>query len=218
MTYSTKGLMQLALSKGSIVLGNPSLNRTFTIRYSSVDTVIAILPGGGTPTMLGYTGDRTPSKLPNSMLKNGKINNVLLSQTIALAFNIRINSELDSFKVRSNKFLMTQDKVTCEGKDLKECAYQSYRFSSKVVSALTGNKTISDLLQLANNALAGSLPAGLSYSDITGAVDLVNNAFDGCKVGWYSDTVVSCPFLSVASSASNMSARAVCADERRSSI
>lgn len=206
MTYTTKSLMQKALSKGSIVLGVPALNRTFTINYNSVDTLIAILPGGGTPTMLGYTGDRTPSKLPSSMLKNGKINNVLLSQTITLALNIRINSELDSFKVRADKFLMTQDKVSCESKDLKECSYHSYKFSSKVVTALAGNKTISDLLKLANNALAGSLPAGLSYSDIVGAVDLVNNAFDGCKVGWYSDTVVYCPSVSVSSSASNMSA------------
>jgi hypothetical protein len=206
LKYSTKGLMQLALSKGSIVLGNASLNRTFTIAYNSVDTVIAILPGGGPAGMLAYTGNRTPSKLPPAMLKNGRINNVLLSQTIALAFNLRINSELDSFKVRSDKFLMTQDKVSCESKDLKDCAYHSYKFNSKVVNALSGNKTIADLLKLANNALAGSLPAGLSYSDVAGAVDLVNNAFDGCKVGWYSDTVVYCPTVDVSSSASNISA------------
>ncbi len=206
LKYSTKGLMQLALSKGSIVLGNASLNRTFTIAYNSVDTVIAILPGGGPAGMLAYTGNRTPSKLPPAMLKNGKINNVLLSQTIALSFNLRVNSELDSFKVRSDKFLMTQDKVSCESKDVKDCAYHSYKFSSKVVNALNGNKTIADLLKLANNALAGSLPAGLSYSDVAGAVDLVNNAFDGCKVGWYSDTVVYCPIVDVSSSASNISA------------
>ncbi|MFN5440007.1 MAG: SprB repeat-containing protein, partial [Bacteroidota bacterium] len=206
LTYSTKGLMQLALSKGSIVLGNPSLNKTFTINYNAVDTVIAMLPGGGTPTALAYTGNRTPSKLPPAMLKNGRINNVLLSQTIALAFNIRINSELDSFKVRADKFLMTQDKVSCASKDLKECSYHSYKFSSKVVNALAGNKTIADLLKLANSALAGSLPAGLSYSDVAGAVDLVNNAFDGCRVGWYADTVVYCSVASVSSSSSNMQA------------
>ncbi|NBO58453.1 MAG: hypothetical protein EBU73_05875, partial [Chitinophagia bacterium] len=97
LSYSTKGLMQKALSKGSIVLGSIALNKTFTINYNAVDTLIAILPGGGTPTSLAYTGDRTPSKLPPAMLKNGKINNVLLSQTITLALNIRINSELDSF-------------------------------------------------------------------------------------------------------------------------
>ncbi|NBO50112.1 MAG: hypothetical protein EBU80_10400 [Chitinophagia bacterium] len=125
VTYTTKGLMQLALSKGSIVLGNAGLNRTFTIAYNSVDTVISILPGGGSAGMLAYTGNRTPSKLPPAMLKNGKINNVLLSQTITLAFNIRINSELDSFKVRADKYLMTQEKVSCAGTALKECAYRS---------------------------------------------------------------------------------------------
>jgi hypothetical protein len=101
---------------------------------------------------------------------------------------------------------MTQDKVSCAGTAVKDCAYHSYKFSSKIVAALTGNKTIADLLKLANNALAGSLPAGLSYSDVSGAVDLVNNAFDGCRVGWYSDTVVYCSSVSVTSSASNMSA------------
>jgi hypothetical protein len=200
VTYTTKGLMQLALSKGSIVLGNAGLNRTFTIAYNSVDTVISILPGGGPAGMLAYTGNRTPSKLPPAMLKNGRINNVLLSQTITLAFNVRINSELDSFKVRADKYLMTQDKVSCAGTELKECAYHSYKFSSKVVNALGENNTIASLLKLANNALAGSLPAGLSYSDVAGAVDLVNNAFDGCRVGWYSDTVVYCSSVSTTSS------------------
>jgi hypothetical protein len=65
-------------------------------------------------------------------------------------------------------------------------------FNSKVVTALGVNNNVSGLLSMANNALAGVLPAGISYSDVSGAVDIINNAFDACRVGWYSDTVVYC--------------------------
>jgi hypothetical protein len=204
--YSTLQLIQKALGKGTIVLGNPTFNKTFTIAYGDAATLISILPGGGSPTALSYTGNRTPSTLPSSMLKNGKINNVLLSQTITLALNVRINQGMDSFQLRSDKYLMTQDVVSCGSNDLKECSYHSYRLSEMVVNALNGNRTVSDLLKLANNALAGSLPMGVSYGDVAKAVDLLNNAYDGCRYGWYSDTVVYCADQNLYSSASNLTA------------
>jgi hypothetical protein len=190
---TTKGLIQQALLSGPIVLGKTGLNKTFTVAYSAADSVIMILPGGGPSAALSYTGNRTPSTLPGSMLKNGRINNGLLAQTLTLALNLRVNVGLSDFELLSGKYLMTQDKVACGLDSLKECSYHSYAFSSKIVKALGMQNNVAGLFDMANNALAGVLPTGITYSDINGAVDLINNAFDGCRVGWYSDTVIYCP-------------------------
>ena len=200
---TTKGLIQKALLSGPIVLGKASLNKTFTVSYSAADSVIMILPGGGPSNALAYTGNRTPSTLPSSMLKNGRIYNGLLAQTLTLALNMRVNEGLGDFELLSEKYLMTQDKAGCGSDSVKKCAYHSYRLNNRVVQALGAENTVSGLMDIANKALAGVLPNGLSYSDITSAVDLINNAFDGCRVGWYSDTIVYCPDLTLNSSSLN---------------
>ena len=189
---TTKGLIQKALLVGPIILGKASLNKTFTVSYNAADTVIMILPGGGPSAALTYSGNRTPSTLPANMLKNGRIHNGLLAQTLTLALNMRVNEGLGDFELLSGKYLMTQDKTKCGSDSVKNCAYHSYRLNNKIVQALGIENTVSGLLEIANKALAGVLPTGISYSDINGAVDLINNAFDGCRVGWYSDTIVYC--------------------------
>ena len=200
---TTKGLIQQALLSGPIVLGKVSANKTFTVAYSAADTVINILPGSGPSAALNYSGNRTPSTLPSSMLKNGKIFNGLLAQTLTLALNMRINEGLADFELLGGKFLITQDKLSCGTDSLKDCAYHSYKFSQKIITSLGTQNTVNDILAMANNALAGILPSGIGYSDVSGAVDLINNAFDGCRVGWYSDTVVYCAPISVLTSTIN---------------
>jgi hypothetical protein len=55
------------------------------------------------------------------------------------------------------------------------------RISQAIYNAISP-KTVAGLYALANSALCGNaLPAGISYSDITDAVDCINNAFDGCR-------------------------------------
>jgi hypothetical protein len=200
---TTKGLVQKALLSGPIVLGKASHNKTFTVSYAAADSVIMILPGGGPSAALAYTGNRTPSTLPSSMLKNGRIYNGLLAQTLTLALNMRVNEGLGDFELLSEKYLMTQDKAGCGSDSVKKCAYHSYQLNKKVVQALGAENTVSGLMDMANKALAGVLPTGLSFSDINSAVDLINNAFDGCRVGWYADTIVYCPDLTLISSALN---------------
>ncbi len=43
---------------------------------------------------------------------------------------------------------------------------------------LLRNNTVSYLLNLASSALGGTLPANVSYADISNAVDIINNSFD----------------------------------------
>ena len=61
-------------------------------------------------------------------------------------------------------------------------------------SALYSNNTVADLYQLANRALAGTYvqtPGHPSLTAIATAVDVINNAFDGCRMlGGFSNVAI----------------------------
>jgi hypothetical protein len=155
--------------------------------------------------------------LPSSYLKNGTINNTLLAQTITLGLNLRIGSDLAALPLQSGMFA-TQTKLDCpKGSGLVEpvCVdgvmtvnpYKYYTLNAGVLCYMSLNgydMTVQGLYNLANDALGkvklfpASVVCGSSYnvtlSDIAGAVDMINNAFDGCRafVG-YVQAPFSCP-------------------------
>ncbi|MBA0885434.1 T9SS type A sorting domain-containing protein, partial [Flavobacterium undicola] len=173
------------------------------------DCIIAQMPGGGKATEIFPAGnyDICPS-LPNSFLKNGRINNVLLSQTIALSLNVNITnpSQLGSFILQAGTLATAKPEGGCGSSVAKprvcghfednvwvgtENEYTYRTFSAAVINAINGDKTIAGLLDLANRALANSdnvknSEDGVSLSEIAGAVAAVNEVFDECAiaVGW----------------------------------
>jgi hypothetical protein len=187
--------------------------RSVTISTGDALCVLAKLPGGGPSGPLTVADDISICNLPNSYLKGGRINNNLLSQTITLGLNLGINpsANLGNFALQANKWLVTADLVECGSTTVKPCefsctpnlaipgqyiwsvSYTPYRvsdckFSQALYDALT-TKNVAGLYALANSALCGNaLPAGVSYSDITNAVDCINKAFDECAafVEWRS--------------------------------
>ncbi|MFM7726209.1 MAG: T9SS type A sorting domain-containing protein, partial [Flavobacteriales bacterium] len=61
---------------------------------------------------------------------------------------------------------------------------QYFAIPQRIVNYLGANNTIGDLLQLANQALAGNYVATTgnpTLSDITSALDAINRGFDGCR-------------------------------------
>ncbi|MFZ9718131.1 MAG: T9SS type A sorting domain-containing protein, partial [Chitinophagaceae bacterium] len=208
---TTTALINSALASmpgNKLYLGKPG--RSFTATTASY--IIGILPGGGPSTMLP-AGDYV-NATSASFLRKGRVNNVLLSQTITLALNIYMpGSNLGALSLAGgagmgDKWLVTVDKqgkcdlqnavaASCKFSPIySPCGdgqyisgytttynpYRAMKLSSKVINALPGDKTIMDLLNLASAALGGTLPAGLSYSDIAGAVGLINEAFDECRI------------------------------------
>jgi hypothetical protein len=207
-----------AMPNGILYLG--VAGRSFTARNAA--ELIRILPGGG-PASLLPGGNHTASS--SAILKGGRINNVLLAQTITLGLNVYMpGSSLGSLSLAggvggADKYLVTVEKqsgdcatlstaipkactfvptycldgVTIRSYTLVSNPYKSWRISAKVLQALPGNKTVMDLWQLASQALGGTLPAGLSYSEIANAVAVINEAFDGCRiwVGFSSSSSVS---------------------------
>ncbi len=218
-SFTTAGLIAHSLANlgGTLTVGCTGINgHSVTINNNATDIacVIEVLPGGGASGALPL-GNNSICNLPASLLKNDRINNALLAQTITLALNMGINPpSLGSFALQANKWLVTADVVACGSTTIKSCTFNcipdpvnigqfiwtvntspyhvsSCRISQAVYDALT-TKNVAGLLALANSALCGNaLPAGVSYSDITAAVDCINETFDGCKsfVTWVSGDV-----------------------------
>jgi hypothetical protein len=183
-----------------IVLGKPGAS--FTLNYADASKLVSIMPGGGTAGKL--TGDLTVNNVP---LKSGKINNVLLSQTLTLALNTYIQGDgLKDFILRPG-YLTTQkgDLSKCPTVALVLCSKDKNAISSLKITtnttlmSLLNGKPVSYLLATASAALGGTLPAGVTYADINNAVDVINKSFDGGRflLGYYA-TAQSCSTIPAA--------------------
>ena len=188
-SYTTTALITKALGYygGTMVVGY-GLN---TVSISSPSCVIAALPGGGGSYKL--SGAKNICSLPSSYLKNGRINNTLLAQTITLGLNIGINSALGELVLKAGVLATAAPNGGCGSQTpkLRSCSAEGYMpvineykyYTIPAVVDLLPNKTVQGLYDMANKALGGEiLPAGISLSNLASAVDLINNAFDGCRI------------------------------------
>jgi hypothetical protein len=193
ISYTTKVLIAKALTSygGTMTIGLPGHSVYIGNNTTDINALIAVMPGGGGSYVLS-AADYEINNLPSSYLKNGRINNTLLAQTIALGLNIGINSALGNLVLQAGKIATAAPQGGC-GSDIAKARscnpdgtvnneYLRYTIPANVVNALT-DKTVQGLFNLANTALGnGTIPAGISLSDIAGAVDAINNAFDGCRI------------------------------------
>ncbi|KAF2081456.1 T9SS type A sorting domain-containing protein, partial [Flavobacterium sharifuzzamanii] len=193
-SYTTKALIAKALSAypgGTMTIGLVGKSVLVSNNATDINGVISVLPGGGGSKVLA-NGNPHISALPSSYLKNGRINNTLLAQTITLGLNLGIDSELSKFKLQAGTLAVAQPDGGCGSKTpkIRSCnpdgtvsnEYKYYTIPNNVVSKLGGDKTVGDLFNLANQALGGGNTYGLSLSDIASLVDLINNAFDECRI------------------------------------
>lgn len=148
------------------------------------------MPGGNTPGALpaGNCIITTGCFIsPTYLTQQGRINNILLSQTITLGLNVRWNNgELLLFPIKSG-YLTTQKMKGCFPNAVLVETCESGTISSilmnqNVVTYLGVNGTVADLLQLANDVLGGTKTPGIngvpSYADVNEAVDCINKSFD----------------------------------------
>ena len=207
----------LSNAGGTITLGMPGRSIVMTAP-AAVDCIIDRLPGGGGAKELP-AGNANVCALPNSMLKNGRLNNSLLAQTMTLALNANIDltANLSGFPLQAGTIAAADPLGGC-GSEVPEeriCGHYdefgvwvntvneyTYRtISAAVVNAITpngnGDRTVGGLIDLANRALGNAdginyTEGGVSLSAISAAADAINNVFDECKifVGW---DVAPCP-------------------------
>ena len=142
--------------------------RSVTFGEGSEECIIELLPGGGSPTTLpSNLGNATVNSgscqtSPELPLKDGRINNVLLSQTITLALNVRFSSDLADFDLMSSGSPVSLSLA-----------------AQNALDDLGLGTTVGDILELANRALAGQDTGGLSLSAVNGLVDSINEGFEG---------------------------------------
>lgn len=164
---------------------------SLTITSDQATIVNSILPGGGPSSVL--SGDYNFKSIANyPPLKNKRLKNALLAQTITLALNVYLVTDKDNFAgniALNNEWLVTREKSslsTCSHPLPASCtenpeAIKSWHLPPSVINELGANNSVQDLLKLAGQALAGNLPKGVTLQEIASAEETLNSAFEECR-------------------------------------
>ena len=182
----------------SKVFGNVANKRFFTIYRTDITNgnIFKMFPGGSNPKAIDidnkppfdgayYDDQSTWSLVPIQATgpQKGKIRNILLSQTITLWFNIQNSSSLGSISL-VNDTLVTRETANC-GSNTPVGAATKFGLPHNVIVYLNGGNgyspTVDGLFQLSNDVLGGVITS-ISTSSVNDAVDVINNAFDECRV------------------------------------
>ncbi|MFM7078268.1 MAG: T9SS type A sorting domain-containing protein, partial [Bacteroidota bacterium] len=184
--FTTRPLLLGMLNGNPLVVGGGSNTLTLTAADATSNCIFLRLPAGGTSVPLN--GAATCSSPTGILIKSsGEFGNTLLGQTITLGFNLRVpGTALGSLQI-TGKYLTTaqssgsgcvnQTAVAVPGTN------KTFLIPAAVITYLGSNNTVAGLYALANQALAGTLPAGApSLGIINSAVDAINRGFDKCRV------------------------------------
>ena len=182
----------------SKVFGSVANRRYFTLYRTDITmgNIFKMLPGGDKPKPIDidnqlpfngayYDDQSTWSLVPlqNNGPQKGKIRNILLAQTITLWFNIQNSSTLGSISLVDDT-LVTRKTASC-GSNAPVGEATRFGLPHSVIVYLNGGNgydpTVEGLFQLANDVLGG-VETSISPSAVNQAVNIINNAFDECRV------------------------------------
>ena len=122
--------------------------------------------------------------------KQGRFNNTLLGQTIALGLNLRLDAELGALVIPGGTFTTagaspgtdglcgTEDDVPVLSSTITKSIPASV---ITALNSLYSSPTVANLFDLANRALGGQSTGGASLNDINAAVSAINEGFDHCQ-------------------------------------
>ncbi len=170
-------LVSNLISQGPIVIG--AAGNTFTINQGDAACIVAKLPGGGTPAVLSgaVNCDNTPSGMVNGQ---GRLNNILLAQTITLRLNMRLTPSLPGFQFPNGVFY-TWESTGCDpNTSTPSGSAQQHTIPASVLALLPANPTVQDISNLADKALGNQLN-NVNLGDINTVVSMINEVFDECK-------------------------------------
>ncbi len=188
----------LTNNAGVVNFGSVSNNNYFELLLSDINghpvvgknNIYKMLPGGGTPrALIGYNTYSTASTwsdndpLNATGTQKGRINNVLLAQTMALFFNIENDPSLSSIELQET--FATGDVTYCGSNTIIPETISVFNIDSSLISYLTtqnGVANVAGLYALANKALGGEDISPLNHSKINSAVDVINRGFDECRI------------------------------------
>jgi hypothetical protein len=184
-------LVGTLLAGGPMVLGIAG-SKSVLISSSDAAALEALLPAGGPPAPLSFSGDKTLATASLPLNKKGRISNILIGQTITLALNARLSPALLAFGLTSpfctEAVLPGPDGLIGTAHDIPVTTdVQSFTVPASVLAALADpafgilDSTVKGVLALGNRALAGLPTSAASLGDITAAEDAINRGFDECR-------------------------------------
>ena len=215
VSYTTYNLINKALMSypvGTVpetykmTIGLPGHSVWMTNSAADINAIINVLPGGGSSYVLP-AADKKISDITGASpyLKKGNINNTLLAQNITLGLNLGINTELGTFALKAGTLATAAPNGGCGSKTpmTRSCSFDVYTptineykyFNIPAVVDALPVKTVQGLFDMANFALGGGtpLPSGVTLTNLANAVDVINNAFDGCRISMgYDQTPLTC--------------------------
>ena len=175
---------------GNLVIGKTG--HSLVITQARANCVIKRMPGGG-PSAVLPAGDQVFDINCNTTIplnSEGRFNNTLLGQAIALGFNLRLDAHLGALIIPGTTFTTMGGTPGVDGKcgttddvpvftDLITKSIPQSVLTA--LNTLYGSQTVANLFDLANRALGGQLTAGASLTDINAAVSAINEGFDHCR-------------------------------------
>ena len=206
----TTRILALILKDTTVVIGDTATScsdkwRSFSIFEKDTLNILAVLPAGGPSKKLDvvkgkcngsdwetkydtrFTSASGGSMSPTIRTKKSgsTIANTLVGQTMALSFNVLFDKGLSSLILEGDT-IHTAKSLNCDsGKYTPAGSPQKHALPATFRAYFSGNYSVGDLLELANNALSGKyVPSGSepSLSDLTSALATINEAFDECRL------------------------------------
>ena len=227
ITYPTvvdmiRAMLGVGGTPNPLVIGSGSNRVTIPATATAATLLNRSMPGGGTARELNAgnciivndvnvvsscwaPGTNTAQTY---ITRQGKINNVFLSQTITLGLNLRVSAGLSNFVLQAGTFATATPEGGCgsnrprkrscyyaaDGRLVVVNEYMYRTISQTVISALGRGGyalNVGGLYQLANDALGNKdgvrgTESGASLSNINDAVAAINEGFDECRIfiGW----------------------------------
>ncbi|MBK5286206.1 MAG: T9SS type A sorting domain-containing protein, partial [Bacteroidia bacterium] len=198
----------LSAPYGDMIIGCGGNKLTLTAADASC--LNSRLPSNGSDAVI--SGNNTCNSIVGiPLLSNGRFRDNLLSQTIALMLNTRMDVSLGDVRM-AGQYLTIQDASGCDVTAVPSGSQRVYNLPQIVLTYLGANNKISDLIDLGNAALCGSFvpgPGTPSLGDIRKTIEILNKAFEGCKylIG-FSNTLRSGDYSGVSTGSSSLSVNA----------
>ncbi|MEP7168893.1 MAG: T9SS type A sorting domain-containing protein, partial [Bacteroidota bacterium] len=170
------------LLPNALVTGDAA--RTVSILPSEVSCVIDKLPSKTNPSALPVGNVTCATATGAAYLQSGQFTHALLGEAIALGLNLRLDPTLGSM-VMSGPYMTTYKASDCTGGKAVAGTKLVFAIPQSVLNYLGSNKTVGNLLLLANHALgatyiqSGSNP---TIAEIDSAVKSINSGFDKCRI------------------------------------
>lgn len=196
----SQAIMKNAITNhgGEFNFGSTATGNYFKLKATDIfgnsnecnNSIFKLLPGGGTPRALvnfstysDYATWSDSNPMYASGPNMGKINNVLLSQTITLFFNLEIETNLSNVVLEPQ--FSTVATTYCGSNIPIAESEQTFNINQAVINYLNvnyGKATVGNLFLLANKALGGEFIGSLNCSKINDAVDAINRGYDKCRI------------------------------------